>query len=98
MSENKDIKEMSDELEYLNGDYEAQRIAELREKAIRDEALALVHARNQGLEQGIEQGIAQGIYQGKVLTAKNLLKLGLSIEDISKATGLTKEEIIKFKE
>lgn len=94
MSENKDIKEMSDELEYLNGDYEAQRIAELREKAIRDEASALVHARNQGLEQGIEQGI----YQGKVLTAKNLLKLGLSIEDISKATGLTKEEIIKFKE
>ena len=42
-----------------------------------------------GLEYVIEQGIEQGIEQRNIEIAKNLLSLGtLSIEDISKATGL----------
>lgn len=39
---------------------------------------------NEGLNDGIEQGIEQGI----ITTAKNMLKLGLDIETISKATEL----------
>ena len=34
------------------------------------------------------EGIAQGEYQAKVETAKNLLAMNLSIENIAKATGL----------
>ena len=41
MTRNKDIREAKEELETLNGDYEIQRLAELSEKAIRDEAAAL---------------------------------------------------------
>ena len=34
------------------------------------------------------EGIAQGEYQAKIETAKNLLAMNLSIENIAKATGL----------
>ena len=39
------------------------------------------------------QGISQGSYQTKIETAKNLLGLGLSIENIAQATGLSKQEV-----
>ena len=109
MTRNKDIKEAKEELETLNGDYEIQRLAELREKAIRDEAAALDFATKKGLkvgleqglkegrEKGLKQGIEQGFEKGKVEIAKKLIKMGLSIEDIAKATDLTKEEILKLK-
>ena len=49
---------------------------------------------SQGISQGITRGISQGITQRNKEIAKNFLKLGtVSIEDISKATGLTVEEI-----
>lgn len=55
----------------------------------------------EGLEQGITQGISQGISQGMEQSAKeiakNLLKLGtMSMEDISKATGLSIDDIHKL--
>ncbi|AIN93982.1 hypothetical protein [Treponema putidum] len=46
-----------------------------------------------GIQQGIKQGFADGSYQTKLETAKNLIGLRLSIEDIAQATGLTKEEV-----
>ena len=46
-----------------------------------------------GIQQGIEQGFSDGAYQTKLETAKNLLDLGLSVENIAQATGLTKEEV-----
>ena len=47
----------------------------------------------QGIERGIEQGFTDGSYQTKLETAKNLIGLRLSIEDIAQATGLSKEEV-----
>ncbi|MEN8236603.1 MAG: Rpn family recombination-promoting nuclease/putative transposase [Pseudomonadota bacterium] len=47
----------------------------------------------QGMERGIEQGIEQGIDRGIRLTALNFLKAGLSIEQVSKGTGLSVEEV-----
>ena len=47
----------------------------------------------QGLQQGISQGIQQGEYKAKIETAKNLLAMGLSIENICKATDLSIEEV-----
>ena len=42
-----------------------------------------------------EEGFAAGSHQAKLETAKNLLALGLSIENIAQATGLTEAEIKK---
>ena len=47
----------------------------------------------QGLQQGISQGIKQGSYQKARETAKTLTEMGLSVGAISKATGLSLEEI-----
>ncbi|MBW5410948.1 hypothetical protein E6A50_11275 [Brachyspira hampsonii] len=51
----------------------------------------------QGIKQGIERGIERGIEQGEINKAKtialNLKNINMSIEDISKMTGLSIEEI-----
>ena len=49
--------------------------------------------RVESYQNGLEDGFNQGIEQKKMEIAKNLLSLKISVEDISKATGLTKEEI-----
>ena len=80
-----------------------------RDKWLYDSRMKYEHDRasciNEGYRQGIEVGILQGeikgrqegfadgSYQKALETAKNLLGLGLSIENIAKATGLTKEEV-----
>jgi predicted transposase/invertase (TIGR01784 family) len=58
-------------------------------------------ARNQGVQQGIEQGkdiwlekgIEKGIEKGVLETALKLKQEGLSVEIITKCTGLSKEQI-----
>ena len=44
-------------------------------------------------EEGVRQGFADGSYKKALETAKNLIGLRLSIEDIAQATGLSKEEV-----
>ena len=46
-----------------------------------------------GIRQGLAQGFADGSHQAKLETAKNLLDLGLSVENIAQATGLSREEV-----
>jgi len=46
----------------------------------------------------IREGKLEGIKKGKITTAKNLLKMGYSIKEISKATELDIEEIKTLKE
>lgn len=58
-------------------------------------------ARRQGLEDmydtGVIEGIEQGIKQCNIEVAKQLLALGtISVEDISKVTGLTEDKISKL--
>ena len=47
----------------------------------------------EGLVEGMEKGLAQGIKETQLSTARKMLKLGMSVEEISEITGLTKEEI-----
>ena len=47
----------------------------------------------QGEINGRKEGIKQGAYQTKLETARNLFRLGLSIENIAEVTGLSKEEV-----
>ena len=49
--------------------------------------------RQEAYEDGMEQGIQQGSQQKAIETAKNLLTMSLSVENIAKATGLSVEEI-----
>ena len=43
-----------------------------------------------------EEGFIQGAYQKAIETAKNLLSIGLSQEQIASVTGLSPEEIEKL--
>ena len=100
MEENEEIKEAMGELEEISKDEQLRRIAELKEKAIRDEQNGLRHAREdgikEGLEKGIQKGLKEGIYQEKKEIAKKLKEEKLSIEKIVEITGLSKEEISKL--
>ena len=49
--------------------------------------------REEAYEDGLSKGMKQGAYEKAVETAKNLFHLGLSIEQISTATGLSLETI-----
>ncbi len=93
MIDNKLVQKAENEFEYLTGDAETRRLAELREKAIRDEAAGLKSARRKGIEEGIQQGIEKQ----KIETAKKMLAEKIDIELIMKITELTKEEIEKLK-
>ncbi|MEE1289557.1 MAG: Rpn family recombination-promoting nuclease/putative transposase [Spirochaetota bacterium] len=52
--------------------------------------------RNEGISIGLSQGITQGAHQKAVETAKNLLSIGLSQDQIASVTGLSPEEIEKM--
>ncbi len=93
MIDNKYIQKAEDEFEYLTGDAAERRLAELREKAIRDEVAGLISAERKGMRKGMEKGMQQE----KKQTAKKMLAKGLDIETIIEITGLTKEEIEKIK-
>ncbi len=51
----------------------------------------------EGEKSGFAKGKKSGISKAKKETAKNFLKLGVDIETISRATGLSKEELEKLK-
>ena len=53
--------------------------------------------REEAFEKGVSKGIQQGEHQAKIETAKNMLSESLgSLEQISKITGLSVDEIKKL--
>ena len=50
----------------------------------------------QGHTEGLAQGRAEGINEGIMLISKNLKTMGLSVADITKATGLSEDDIAKL--
>ena len=82
---NKILERARIEMNYLTGDRELRRLAELREKWEMDYADTMVYGREQGREQGRKE------------VAKEMLKEGIEIEKISKVTKLTIEEIEQLK-
>lgn len=49
--------------------------------------------KSKSFNNGEEIGLKEGEKNGILKTAKNLLKMQFSVQDIAKATGLSKEEI-----
>ena len=98
----KKLDELSED-KYLSLLYDREEKREYEYKCMMEDAKE--EAKEEGMSQGIEQGIKQGIKQGiergieqgisseKEKIAKNLLSMNMSIEDISKATGLSIDEI-----
>ena len=109
MDKNEDIKKAKDELKQVSGDYELRRIAELKEKYIRDEAAALDYAiekgqkegfdkgmkdgLEQGLKEGIEKGIEKGIEQGIERGIERGIEQGIKQEKINAAKNMLKLDI-----
>ncbi len=62
-------------------------------KVFWDFSNVLSTAERKGRAEGEAIGIAKGERDEKLRNAKNLKTLGVDVETISKATGLTKEEI-----
>ena len=99
------IKEAIETLEEISSDEAKIRIAELREKYIRDRAAELDTAEEKGIKKGIKQGTKRGMEQGmkkgikegikneKIEMAKKLKAIGITTEEIKEVTGLTREEI-----
>ena len=92
MVDNKYVKKAEKELEYLSGDEETRRLAELREKAIRDELAAIAQARDEGKSEGIIERESQNT----IKIAKKMIEKQIDIALIMEITGLTKEEIEKL--
>ena len=96
MKENKYVKEAQTKYVELIDDYAEARLALSRQMARMEKNTLRNLGIKEGIKQGIEQGLEEGIEKGKIEIAKNLLKMGISIEQISEATGLTIEEIKKY--
>ena len=90
MEKNEGLREAKEKLEVMSDDEYMQRIAEWREKAIRDEA----SSRASGLQEGKEQGKIEKTKE----IAKKMLKEKLEISLIGKLTGLSEEEIRKLED
>ena len=56
----------------------------------------IAEAKSEAREEGISIGLSQGAHQKAVETAKNLLSIGLSQDQIASVTGLSIEEIKKL--
>ena len=85
MKENKEMKEAKEKLEVMSEDERMQILAELKEKAIRDEKATERY--------GIRVGIERGRKQEKKEIAKKMKEQGIDIEIIKKITGLSDKEI-----
>ena len=85
------VIEMSKDTFILH-EWEKEKMDELTKLAYEEDG----HKR--GLEQGREQGFTDGLQKRSQEIAKNMLKENLSLDVISKCTGLSHEELEKIKE
>ena len=87
------VKKAYEKKKYLTGEAAERRMADLREKWEHDYSSAIENAKEDGHEKGKIIGMKEGIKK----VAKNMVKNGIEINQISKLTGLSKEEIKNIK-
>ena len=94
---NDKLKKARIEMNYLTGDAEVRRLAELREKWEMDRISAINHATRKGKEiRGKNTEKENGRIEERKEVAKEMIKKGLDINLICEITKLTKEEIMKI--
>ena len=89
MKENKEMKEAKEKLEVMSEDERMQILAELKEKAIRDEKAT----ERYGMKVGMERGLKRGRRENSKEIAKRMKEKGFDIKDIQELTKLTQKEI-----
>ncbi|GAB6137410.1 hypothetical protein [Halanaerobaculum tunisiense] len=92
-----ELREAAERLEVLSHDQETREIYESRQKAIHDQITNIKEAAKEAKEEGIKKGKEKGRKEEKISTSKNLLSIGLEIEKIKQATGLSRQEIKDLK-
>ena len=83
-------KQIDDEISYLKLDTKVRREFMLMEARLLDERR---EGEAVGIAKGKEIGIAEGEAKEKLATAKRLFSMGLSVQDIAKATSLPIEQV-----
>ena len=86
---NEYIKKAKEKLDEINQSEEERRLAEIRERTIRDE----MAIRDSGYIDGKNDGKKEGILETKKEIIKQMLKYNMSIENIIKITNSSKAEI-----
>jgi predicted transposase/invertase (TIGR01784 family) len=87
------INEAYCKLQVMSEDEANRMIYEARLKAQRDEYSRIRGARQEGREEGREEGSKEGRREEKLEIAQNLKNLGIAVNQIAQATGLSPEEI-----
>lgn len=67
-----------------------------QEIAERDRRSGLSAMLNKGLQEGLQKGIQQGRTESLIETAKRLIKMGLSPQQVSTGTSLSMEEVLRL--
>ena len=92
-----DLRKLSrEELELYDEDIKNMRDIYATRKF--DEKKGMEIGMAKGMAKGMEKGMAKGMEKEKLATARRLLSMGLSDEQVSTATELSLEEILKLKE
>ena len=92
-----DLRKLSrEELELYDEDIKNMRDIYATRKF--DEKKGMEIGMAKGMAKGMEKGMAKGMEKEKIATARRLLSMGLSDEQVSTATELPLEEIQKMKE
>ena len=92
-----DLRKLSrEELELYDEDIKNMRDIYATRKF--DEKKGMEIGMAKGMEKGMAKGMAKGMEKEKLATARRLLSMGLSDEQVSTATELPLEEIQKMKE
>ena len=98
---NEEIKKAKEQLDKISQDENERRLAELREKAVRDEMAIRDSGIKEGYKKCLEDGEKKGLLVGeekgarkeKITIAKNMLKANIDKKNISELTGLNIDEI-----
>ena len=92
---NKTLEKARVEMNYLTGDAEVRRLAELREKWERDYIDARINGKKEGLTEGMKQGLEDGLKQGLEEGMKQGLKDGLKQGESKRNAEIAKEMLKK---
>ena len=94
---NEYIKKAKEKLDEINQSEEERRLAEIRERTIRDEMAirdsGYIDGMKEGEKKGKIEGKNEGIAEEKLQIAKIMLKKKMLLEDIIEITRLSKSEI-----
>ena len=96
MRTDEELRKAVDLLKILNSDEEVRTIAEAEELAEIDRRSEINFAKQESFEKGEKSGEKRGEKRGIELVAVNLLKQGIPIESIMKATNIDEKRLKKL--